>query len=254
MNAEAAAQPGFTVRYRGVMGSAPTAPSAWRRPRSPPSAGAGPQAPADGRSTPACAQACPHLEAITFGSINDEHSKVAALKQSGRNYEMLRAEHPTGPRTSRGSATERGARLMATSYLVSLRPLAPRRRGLPTPSSGREPLVRGPLRLPHHHRMVCSRSTGAGSQRPPKAFVFGMALAGSVFAMFGGYIGYLFWEGPGIWGSNNPVGWAWDIVNFRVLGGHRARRYPDLRHPLPVPPEVAHLHQPLRGGQRPSSR
>ena len=39
-------------------------------------------------------------------------------------------------------------------------------------------------------------------------------IAGSLFAMFGGYIGFLLWEGPGIWGNNNPVGWAWDIVNF----------------------------------------
>jgi Ni/Fe-hydrogenase subunit HybB-like protein len=27
-------------------------------------------------------------------------------------------------------------------------------------------------------------------------------------------IGYLLWEGTGIWGLNNPVGWAWDITNF----------------------------------------
>ncbi len=27
-------------------------------------------------------------------------------------------------------------------------------------------------------------------------------------------LGYLFWEGIGIWGLNNPVGWGWAIVNF----------------------------------------
>ncbi|MFO0723070.1 MAG: Fe-S cluster-containing hydrogenase [Myxococcota bacterium] len=52
----------------------------------------------DGAVTPACAQACP-TEAITFGNINDEHSKVAALKQSGRNYEMLQ-ELNIRPRTT----------------------------------------------------------------------------------------------------------------------------------------------------------
>ena len=26
--------------------------------------------------------------------------------------------------------------------------------------------------------------------------------------------GYLFFEGIGIWGLNNPVGWGWAIVNF----------------------------------------
>lgn len=27
-------------------------------------------------------------------------------------------------------------------------------------------------------------------------------------------LAYLFWEGTGIWGLNNPVGWGWAIVNF----------------------------------------
>ncbi|MFQ6604634.1 MAG: NrfD/PsrC family molybdoenzyme membrane anchor subunit [Fidelibacterota bacterium] len=29
-----------------------------------------------------------------------------------------------------------------------------------------------------------------------------------------GSIGWLLWEGTGIWGLNNPVGWGWAIVNF----------------------------------------
>ncbi len=29
-----------------------------------------------------------------------------------------------------------------------------------------------------------------------------------------GMIGWLFWEGTGIWGLNAPVGWGWAIVNF----------------------------------------
>ena len=52
----------------------------------------------DGAVTPACAQACP-TQAITFGNINDESSKVHALKKSGRNYEMLQ-ELNIRPRTS----------------------------------------------------------------------------------------------------------------------------------------------------------
>ena len=27
-------------------------------------------------------------------------------------------------------------------------------------------------------------------------------------------IAWLFWEGVGVWGNNNPVGWGWPIVNF----------------------------------------
>ena len=41
---------------------------------------------------------------------------------------------------------------------------------------------------------------------------FGFAL--SVLFLLLGVISYLVWEGIGIWGLNNPVGWGWAIVNF----------------------------------------
>jgi molybdopterin-containing oxidoreductase family iron-sulfur binding subunit len=52
----------------------------------------------DGAVTPACAQACP-TDAITFGNINDPKSRVFALKQGDRNYEMLQ-ELNVRPRTT----------------------------------------------------------------------------------------------------------------------------------------------------------
>ena len=52
----------------------------------------------DGAVTPACAQACP-TQAITFGNINDPLSKVAKMKESERNYEMLQ-ELNIRPRTT----------------------------------------------------------------------------------------------------------------------------------------------------------
>ncbi len=52
----------------------------------------------DGAVTTACQQACP-TQAITFGNINDEKSKVFALKKSERNYEMLQ-ELNVRPRTT----------------------------------------------------------------------------------------------------------------------------------------------------------
>ncbi|HEY1087717.1 MAG TPA: 4Fe-4S dicluster domain-containing protein, partial [Archangium sp.] len=52
----------------------------------------------DGAVTPACAQACP-TAAITFGNINDLESRVAKLKQSERNYELLQ-ELNVRPRTT----------------------------------------------------------------------------------------------------------------------------------------------------------
>ena len=42
--------------------------------------------------------------------------------------------------------------------------------------------------------------------------LFGVSV--SLTLMLFGMIGYLFWEGTGIWGLNNPVGWGWAIVNF----------------------------------------
>lgn len=50
--------------------------------------------------------------------------------------------------------------------------------------------------------------------RPPKAWYVAFACALILLAMFLGNIGYLFWMGTGIWGNNNPVAWAWPIVNF----------------------------------------
>jgi molybdopterin-containing oxidoreductase family iron-sulfur binding subunit len=52
----------------------------------------------DGDVVTACQAACPS-QAITFGDLNDAGSRVAQLKQSPRNYELLR-ELDTRPRTS----------------------------------------------------------------------------------------------------------------------------------------------------------
>ena len=41
-------------------------------------------------------------------------------------------------------------------------------------------------------------------------FLTSAGLAGMFFIL----IGYLFWEGTGVWGLNIPVGWGWAIVNF----------------------------------------
>ncbi|MHC4078798.1 MAG: 4Fe-4S dicluster domain-containing protein [Planctomycetota bacterium] len=53
---------------------------------------------ADGEIVTACAQACP-TQAITFGDINNESTKVHQLKQSNRNYAML-SELNIWPRTT----------------------------------------------------------------------------------------------------------------------------------------------------------
>lgn len=52
----------------------------------------------DGAVKPACAQTCP-TQAITFGNMNDDQSRVSVLKKSDRNYDLLQ-ELNTRPRTS----------------------------------------------------------------------------------------------------------------------------------------------------------
>ena len=52
----------------------------------------------DGEVVTACQQACP-AEAIVFGDLNDEGSRVRLLKTEGRNYALLE-ELDTRPRTT----------------------------------------------------------------------------------------------------------------------------------------------------------
>ncbi len=51
-------------------------------------------------------------------------------------------------------------------------------------------------------------------RKTPKPWYFAFALSVSLLMMLVGLLAYLFWEGTGIWGLNNPVGWGWAIVNF----------------------------------------
>ena len=41
-----------------------------------------------------------------------------------------------------------------------------------------------------------------------------LAVTGSFTGILGLMLGYLIWTGIGVWGNNNPIGWAWDITNF----------------------------------------
>jgi Ni/Fe-hydrogenase subunit HybB-like protein len=51
-------------------------------------------------------------------------------------------------------------------------------------------------------------------ENPPKLWWVFWGLAASVLGIMTGAIGYLFWNGTGVWGLNNPAFWAWDITNF----------------------------------------
>ena len=55
-------------------------------------------------------------------------------------------------------------------------------------------------------------------------------------------------KGIGTWGNNIPVAWALRHHQLRLVDRYRPRRHADLRHPLSLPAEVAHVDQPLRRG------
>ncbi len=50
--------------------------------------------------------------------------------------------------------------------------------------------------------------------KTPKLWYLAISISGSVALMFFGLIGYLVWQGIGIWGLQIPVAWGWAIVNF----------------------------------------
>ena len=67
--------------------------------------------------------------------------------------------------------------------------------------------IRSSRRLPR-------RSAGLSSPRRPKVWLLLFGAAVSLLLILVGSVGYLLWEGIGIWGNNIPSGWGFDIVNF----------------------------------------
>lgn len=78
---------------------------------------------------------------------------------------------------------------------------------------GREELLRGSQDFHSITETVCKVIESPLSETP-RAWVIAFSVALSFCLMFFGLIGYLIWEGIGIWGNASPVFWAWDIVNF----------------------------------------
>lgn len=61
---------------------------------------------------------------------------------------------------------------------------------------------------------ITERVSTICERRTPVVWYLVFLAALSLLAVLAGSIGYLVFEGVGIWGLNNPVGWGWAIINF----------------------------------------
>ncbi len=84
--------------------------------------------------------------------------------------------------------------------------------------SKRIPLVTGNNNFKSVTDIICAPV----EQPAPSWWWIAISASGSVLLLLLSMLGYLFWEGIGVWGLNNPVAWGFDIVNlvFWVGIGH----------------------------------
>jgi Ni/Fe-hydrogenase subunit HybB-like protein len=75
----------------------------------------------------------------------------------------------------------------------------------------RQPLVLGQADFTSVTETVCSL---VERPRPPRAWYIAIGCSLTLTTVLFAMIGRLFLKGVGVWGLNNPVGWAWDITNF----------------------------------------
>ncbi|MCC6160532.1 MAG: polysulfide reductase NrfD [Deltaproteobacteria bacterium] len=78
------------------------------------------------------------------------------------------------------------------------------------PVDGRNPLILGG----HDFHSITEAVARPVEWKTPKAWWVVFAVSLSMLGLLGVAVGWLFWQGTGVWGLNNPVGWAWDITNF----------------------------------------
>jgi Ni/Fe-hydrogenase subunit HybB-like protein len=78
------------------------------------------------------------------------------------------------------------------------------------PVGGRDPLVTKRTDFASITEDVCKVVEG----RTPTWWWVGFMVSLSLLGIFGISVGWLVFEGIGVWGLNNPVGWGWAIVNF----------------------------------------
>lgn len=66
----------------------------------------------------------------------------------------------------------------------------------------------------HDFKDITAMITDINIRPTPKGWYVAFGIANLLLLVLLGSIGYLVWEGTGIWGLNSPVGWGWAIINF----------------------------------------
>ena len=79
-----------------------------------------------------------------------------------------------------------------------------------TPTIPRPTLVEGN----HDYGTLTEHISSIVENKTPRNWYIAFGIAASGTAMLGLMLAYLVFTGVGVWGNNQPVGWAWDITNF----------------------------------------
>jgi molybdopterin-containing oxidoreductase family membrane subunit len=61
---------------------------------------------------------------------------------------------------------------------------------------------------------VTEKISQIAEEKTPKLWWVAISISSSMMLFMIALIGWLVWEGIGVWGLNVPVGWGWAIVNF----------------------------------------
>ncbi|MCH2111800.1 MAG: polysulfide reductase NrfD, partial [Planctomycetes bacterium] len=56
--------------------------------------------------------------------------------------------------------------------------------------------------------------TKVNEYKPPRAWYITFGISVTILGILGACLAYLFWEGIGVYGNNQPGAWGWPIVNF----------------------------------------
>lgn len=73
-----------------------------------------------------------------------------------------------------------------------------------------QPLIKGN----HNFTTITALISDIVEKPTPIGWYIAFGISNILLFVLLGSIGYLVWEGTGIWGLNNPVGWGWAIINF----------------------------------------